>query len=98
MLWQLICVGLPHGPFPGLYNLCSLVFVGYMISPAGLEIWYFAIVVILINTFIILFGTDSFRLLLPIVVFLCLFGHVLNTYQINKRLWRHGMLAKGKAL
>ena len=27
--------------------LCSLVFVGYMISPSGLEVWPFALVVIL---------------------------------------------------
>lgn len=109
--------------------LCSLVFVGYMISPAGLEIWYFALVVILgaymvssflsfaatnefqiyyygigptemravfimINTFIIFFGTGSFKILLPTVVGLCLVGLIINTYQIQKKLWRHDMQAQ----
>lgn len=109
--------------------LCSLVFVGYMISPGGLEIWYFALVVILgaymvnsflsfgatnefqiyyygigptemrvvfilINTYIITFGTGRFNILLPTVVSLCLAGLVLNTYQIQKSLWRHDMQAK----
>lgn len=109
--------------------LCSLVFVGYMISPVGLEIWYFGLVVILgaymvnsflsfaatnefeiyyygigptetrvvfilINTFIIYFGTNGFKILLPTVVLLCLSGLILNTYQIQKKLWRHDMQAK----
>jgi len=103
--------------------LCSLVFVGYMISPAGLEIWYFALLVILgafmvgsylafaatnefqiyyfrigptemrvvfilINTFIIFFGTRSFKILLPAVVLLCCAGLVVYTYQIQKKLWQ----------
>lgn len=109
--------------------LCSLVFVGYMISPRGLEIWYFALVVILgaymvnsflsfgatnefqiyhygigptemrvvfilINTFIIFFGTNTFSILLPIVVLLCLVGLIINTYQIQKRLWLFDMQKK----
>jgi archaetidylinositol phosphate synthase len=109
--------------------LCSLVFVGYMISPAGLEIWYFALVVILggymvnsflffgatnefqiyyygfgptetrvvfilINTFIIFFGTGSFNMLLPATVILCLIGLIMNSWQIQKKLWRHDMQAK----
>ncbi len=109
--------------------LCSLVFVGYMISPAGLEIWYFALLVIvgahmvnsflsfaatnqfqifycgigptemrvvfiLINTFIIAFGTGSFHLLLPAVNALCLGALVVNTYNIQRMLWRIDMEAK----
>jgi len=109
--------------------LCSLVFVGYMISPIGLEIWYFALVIILggymvnsflsfgatnefqiyyygfgptemrivfilINTFIIFWGTNGFRVLLPATVILCLIGLVINTYQIQRKLWCHDMQAK----
>ena len=109
--------------------LCSLVFVGYMISPVGLEIWYFALLIILggymvnsflsfgatnefqiyyygfgptemrvvfilINTFIIFWGTDRFDVLLPGTVILCLVGLVINTYQIQKKLWRLDMQAK----
>jgi phosphatidylglycerophosphate synthase len=111
--------------------LCSLVFVGYMISPPGLEAWYFGLLVItggfmvnsflsfaatndfeiyryglgptefrcgliLINTFIILFGTDKFYILLPFVVVLCLFALVVNTYQIHRRLWSLDMETKLK--
>ena len=110
--------------------LCSLVFVGYMISPVGLEIWYFALVVILggymvnsflsfgatnefqiyyygigptetrvvfilINTYIIFWGTGQFTILLPITVLLCLLGLVINTYQIQRKLWLYDMQAKG---
>lgn len=109
--------------------LCSIVFVGYKISPVGLEAWYFALVVILggymvnsflsfgatnefqiyyygcgptemriifilINTFIILFGTNSFNILLPATVILCLIGLIINSYQIQNKLWQHDMQAK----
>jgi len=109
--------------------LCSLVSVGYMISPVGLEIWYFALLVILgaymvnsflsfgatnefqiyyygfgptemrvvfilINTFIIFSGTKSFNILLPIVVLFCFSGLIINTYQIQKRLWLYDMKVK----
>lgn len=109
--------------------LCSLVFVGYMISPMGLEIWYFALLVILgafmvnsflsfgatnefqiyhygfgptemriifilINTFIIFFGTGRFNILLPVVVCLCLLGLIVNTFQIQKKLWLYDMQIK----
>ena len=109
--------------------LCSLVFVGYKISPPGLEIWYFVLLVILgaymvnsflsfaatnefqiyyygigptemrgvfilINTFIIIFGTSGFFFLLPAVVILCLIGLVIHTYQIQKRLWNEDMQVK----
>ena len=109
--------------------LCSLVFVGYMISPAGLEIWHFALLVILggfivnsflafgatnefqiyhygmgptemrvvfilINTFIIFFGTSSFDILLPVTVILCFIGLVINTLQVQRRLWKHDMQVK----
>ncbi|NNG02253.1 MAG: CDP-alcohol phosphatidyltransferase family protein [Desulfobacteraceae bacterium] len=102
--------------------LSSLVFVGYMISPDGQEIWYFALLVILggfmvnsflsfgatnefeiyhfgvgptetrvvfilINTYIIIFGTVNFHILLPAVVLCCLAGLVVNTYMIQKKLW-----------
>ncbi|WP_339137702.1 MAG: CDP-alcohol phosphatidyltransferase family protein [Candidatus Electrothrix sp. GW3-4] len=46
--------------------LCSLVFVGYMISPAGLEIWYFALLVILggfmVNSFLAFGATNEFQI------------------------------------
>lgn len=106
--------------------LCSLVFVGYMISPVGLETWYFVLVVvlgafmvnsflsfaatnafeiyhygigptetrvvlILINIFIICFGTRWFFILLPGVVLLCLAGLIVNSYQIQKKLWQIDM-------
>ncbi len=109
--------------------LCSLVFVGYMISPVGLEIWYFALLVvlgsfmvnsflsfgatnefeiyhygfgptemrvifILINTFIIYFGTRYFGILLPLMVCICLAGLCINTYQIHKKLWAYDMHVK----
>ena len=109
--------------------LCSLVFVGYMISPIGLEIWYFGLVVILgafmvnsflsfgatnefqiyyygigptemrvvfilVNTFIIFFGTNNFHFLLPLVVCLCFLGLIVNTYQIQRKLWLYDMQAK----
>jgi len=109
--------------------LCSLVFVGYMISPTGLEIWYFALLVILggfmvnsflafgatnefqiyhygigptemrivfilINTFIVFFGTSSFHILLPITVLLCGTGLTINTYQVHQKLWHYDMQVK----
>ena len=102
--------------------LCSLVFVGYMISPDGLEIWYVGLLVvlgsfmvnsflsfaatnefvishygigptetrvvfILINTYIIYFGTDYFDIILPLSLGSCLIGLLVNTYQIQKKLW-----------
>lgn len=111
--------------------LCSLVFVGYKISPQGLEGWYFAllvitggfmvnsflsfaatnafeiyryglgptefrVVLILINTFIIVFGTGKFYILLPSIVCLCFAGLVVNTYQIHKKLWSIDMTSKQK--
>jgi len=109
--------------------LCSLVFVGYMISPPGLEIWYVALLVILgafmvssflffaatndfqiyyygigptetrvvfilINIFIISFGTGGFPVLLPLVVIACLAGLIVNVYQIQKKLWALDMEVK----
>jgi len=109
--------------------LCSLVFVGYMISPAGLEVWYFALLailggfmvnsflsfgatnrfeiyrygigptefraaLILINTFIIIFGTGNFDILLPALVIVCFAALVVNTYQIHRKLWKLDMNAK----
>lgn len=109
--------------------ICSLVFVGYMISPVGLEIYCFGLVVILggymvnsflsfgatnefqifyygigptemrvvfilINTFIIFFGTSRFNILLPTVVVVCFLGLIINTFQIQKKLWALDMQAK----
>lgn len=109
--------------------LCSLVFVGYMISPDGLKGWYFALVVILgafmvnsflsfaatnafeiyyygigptetrvvfilINLFIIYFGTKKFYILLPVVVTLCLIALIIQTCQIQRKLWQMDMKAK----
>lgn len=46
--------------------LCSLVFVGYMISPAGLEVWYFALLVVLgsfmVNSFLSFGATNEFEI------------------------------------
>lgn len=46
--------------------LCSIVFVGYMISPPGLEIWYFGMVVILgahmVNSFLSFAATNEFQI------------------------------------
>ncbi len=46
--------------------LCSLVFVGYMISPPGLEIWYFTLLVILgafmVNSFLSFAATNEFEI------------------------------------
>jgi phosphatidylglycerophosphate synthase len=46
--------------------LCSLVFVGYMISPAGIEGWYFALLVILasfmVNSFLSFAATNEFEI------------------------------------
>lgn len=46
--------------------LSSLVFVGYMISPAGLEIWYFGLLVILgsymVNSFLSFAATNEFQI------------------------------------
>lgn len=102
--------------------LCSLVFVGSMIAPPGLEIWIFGLLVILvafmvnsflsfgatnefviyhygigptetrivfilINIFLIRFGTASLPVLLPLTVLLCLGGLIFNTYRIQKKLW-----------
>ncbi|MEN8199813.1 MAG: hypothetical protein ABFR63_07025, partial [Thermodesulfobacteriota bacterium] len=54
------------------------------------------VIFILINTFIIFFGTSRFNLLLPAVVSLCLSGLIVNTYQIQKKLWLYDMQAKNK--
>jgi phosphatidylglycerophosphate synthase len=109
--------------------LCSLVFVGYMIAPDGIEGWYFALLVIvgsfmvnsflsfgatnefeiyhygigptemrvvfiLINTFIITFGTANFDLLVPVTVGICMTGLIIHSYQIHKKLWVYDMEAK----
>lgn len=46
--------------------LCTLVFVGYRIAPPGLEIWYFALVVILgafmVNSFLSFAATNAFEI------------------------------------
>ena len=46
--------------------LCSLVFAGYMISPFGLEVWYFGLVVILgsfmVNSFLSFAATNQFEI------------------------------------
>jgi len=109
--------------------LCSLVFVGYMISPKGLEPWYFGllallggfmvnsflsfaatnkfeiyrfgvgptefrVVLILINTYIIIFGTSRFAVLVPAIAILCFLGLIVNSWQIHRRLWAMDMAAK----
>lgn len=46
--------------------LCSLVFVGYKISPPGLEVWYFILLVILgaymVNSFLSFAATNEFEI------------------------------------
>ena len=109
--------------------LCSLVFVGFMISPPGLEAWYFGLLVITgafmvnsfllfaatntfgiyryglgptefrmcliaINTFIILFGTSAFHIILPVTVLLCGTALIVNACQIHRRLWALDMKSR----
>lgn len=111
--------------------LSSIVFVGYMISPPDLEIYYFALVVIvgsfmvnsflsfaatnefeissygigptemrlvfiIINAIIVFLGTGYFHVLVPLTVVVCLAALIINTYQIQKKLWDIDMEAKGK--
>lgn len=106
--------------------LCSLVFVGYKISPPGLETWYFILLVILgaymvnsflsfaatnkfeiyhygigptetrivfilVNAGIVWRGTANFDVLLPTTVVVLLAGLVLNTWQIQSKLWAYDM-------
>lgn len=46
--------------------LSSIVFVGYMISPVGLELWYFGLVVVLgsymVNSFLSFAATNKFQI------------------------------------
>lgn len=51
-------------------------------------------ILLLINTYIIYFGTGHFHFLLPLSVVFCLGGLIINTYQIQKKLWNHDMYAK----
>ena len=113
--------------------LCSLVFVGYMLSPASTVVWFFGLLVvvsgfmvnsflsfgatnefeiyhfgigptemrlvfILINTYIFIFGTTHFPLLLPLTVIVCCIGLIINSYQIHLKLWRYDMAMKSKEL
>lgn len=109
--------------------LGSLVFVGFMIAPSGLEVWYFALVIILggfmvssflnfaatnrfeiyhcgigptetrvvflsINTYVIVFGTVHFDVLLPLTVLVCVAGLTWQCYRAHKRLWQIDMADK----
>lgn len=109
--------------------LCSLVFIGYMISPSGTKAWYFALLVvlgafmvnsflsfaatnefeiyhygfgpteirvvfILINTFIIKFGTTNLEMLVPVTVLICLTGLIIQSFQIHRKLWKYDMQIK----
>jgi len=65
------------------------------------EIYFYGIgptetrlVFILINTYIIFYGTEFFFFLVPLVVGVCLFGLMINTYQIQKKLWALDMNQK----
>ncbi|MCP3967288.1 MAG: hypothetical protein GY718_13225, partial [Lentisphaerae bacterium] len=46
--------------------MCTMVFVGYRISPAGLEMWYFGLLVVLgafmVNSFLSLAATNEFQI------------------------------------
>jgi len=46
--------------------LCSMVFAGYMISPAGLELWYFGLLVLtgslMVNSFLAFAATNRFQI------------------------------------
>ena len=111
--------------------LCSLAFVGYMLSPEGLEVWYFAllaisgaymintflsfaatnefvivqygigptevrIIFLLVNSFIIHWGTEFFFVLLPVTTAVCALGVVINTVSLHKQLWRLDMANKAR--
>lgn len=52
------------------------------------------IVFILINIFLIRFGTASLPVLLPLTALLCLGGLIFNTYQIQRKLWLLDMQAR----
>ena len=65
------------------------------------EIYYYGIgptetrvAFILVNIMIMLFGTDFFPVLLPMVVIICFGGLIANTYQIQSKLWSLDMQAK----
>lgn len=109
--------------------LCSLVFVGYVISPSETEVWFFGLLVvmeslmvnsfltfgatkkfeiyhfgfgstemrmvfILINTFIIQFGTTYFYVLVPLTVCISFASLLINNFQIHKKLWVYDIQAK----
>jgi hypothetical protein len=61
----------------------------YGIGPTEMRV-----VFILINIFIIFFGSGKFTVLLRATVLLCLAGLVINTFQVQRRLWSYDMRAK----
>lgn len=106
--------------------LGSLVFVGYMISPLGLEMWHVLLLIILvaymassflsfaasndfeiyyygmgptemrvgfilINVYIVFFGTGYFYILLPLSVIVTLLGLIIKVYKVHKKLWKIDM-------
>lgn len=56
------------------------------------------VVFILINTFLIQFGTANLDLLIPATVGVCLAGLVIQSYQIHRKLWNHDMRVKNAAM
>ena len=54
------------------------------------------LVIIAINAYIAIFGTDQFTWLLPVTCALCSVGLIFNTWQIHKKLWALDMAAKNK--
>ena len=54
------------------------------------------IVFILINTYIIVFGTTHFYWLLPACCLICAVALVFNTWQIHRKLWQMDMALKNR--
>lgn len=52
------------------------------------------LVIIAINAYIAIFGTDQFTWLLPVTCAICSVGLIINTWQIHKKLWALDMAAK----
>ena len=51
------------------------------------------VVFILINTFIIRFGTEHFDVLVPATVCICFAALIIHSFQIHRKLWHQDMLA-----
>lgn len=111
--------------------VASLMFVGYMVSPLDLAVWYFADLAIIgaymvnsflafaatnrfeiyhygfgptesrllfisANTYIIFFGTNTFKYVLPFATIVLFIGLILYCKKISQELWKQDMDVKRK--